>query len=62
LVVDPSGKGEDIRKVCGWVNMMEILRTHVWKWKNETWWNYSRNGGEKIKENDGGSEYNYDIL
>jgi hypothetical protein len=29
LVVDPSGKGEDIRKVCGWVNMMEILRTHV---------------------------------
>jgi hypothetical protein len=62
LVVGPSGKGEDIRKVCGWVNMMEILRTHVWKWKNEVCWNCSRNGGGKIKENDGGSEYNYDIL
>jgi hypothetical protein len=23
--------------------------------------NYSRNGGERIKENEGGGEFNYDI-
>jgi hypothetical protein len=26
---------------------------YVCKWKNETCWNYSRNGEEGIKENDG---------
>jgi hypothetical protein len=25
-------------------------------------WNFSRNGGTGIKENDGGDEFNYDIL
>jgi hypothetical protein len=31
-------KGEDIRKVCRRVkvNMVEMLCTHVCKWKNET--------------------------
>jgi hypothetical protein len=29
LVIGPGGKGEDIRKVCGWVNMVEILCTNV---------------------------------
>jgi hypothetical protein len=39
------------------VNMVQILSTHVWKWKNETCQNYSRNGG-RIKENDGGGNSN----
>jgi hypothetical protein len=38
------------------VNMVEILCTHVWKWKNET----GRQGGG-IKENGGGGEFNYDM-
>jgi hypothetical protein len=39
-----------------------MLCAHVCKWKNETCGNYSRNGGRWIKENDGGGEFNYDIL
>jgi hypothetical protein len=31
-----SGRGEDIRKGYKRVNMVEILGTHVYKWKNET--------------------------
>jgi hypothetical protein len=30
-----SGRGEDTRKGCRRVNMVEIY-THVYKWKNET--------------------------
>jgi hypothetical protein len=30
------GGGEDIRKGCRRVNVVEILCTHVCKWKNET--------------------------
>jgi hypothetical protein len=51
-----SGRGEDIRKGYKRVNMVEILCTHVWKWKNET----GRQGGG-IKENGGGGEFNYDM-
>jgi hypothetical protein len=40
----------------------EVLCTHVWKWKNETCWNYSKKGEKGIKENDGGDEFNYDVL
>jgi hypothetical protein len=40
--------------------MMEILCTHIWKWKNKVCWNYSKNGGNK--ENDRGGEFNYDIF
>jgi hypothetical protein len=43
------------------VIMVQILCAHVYKWKNETWGNYSLNGGRRIKENDGG-EFNCDIL
>jgi hypothetical protein len=42
------------------VDMVEIFCTHLCKWKNETCWNYSRNGGEEIKENDGGGKFKYD--
>jgi hypothetical protein len=55
-------EGEDIRKGCRRVNVMEILCTHVCKWRNETCRNYSKNGGRVIKENDGGGAFNYDIL
>jgi hypothetical protein len=37
----------------GWkkMNMVEILSTHVWKWKNETWWNYSKwRMGDEVNE------------
>jgi hypothetical protein len=33
-----------------------ILCIHVQKWKNKTWWNYSKNGG--IKENNEGGKFN----
>jgi hypothetical protein len=42
--------------------MMEILCTHVCKWKNETCSNYSRRDEGRIKENDGEGEFNYDKL
>jgi hypothetical protein len=32
------------------------------EWKKEICWNYSRNGRRGIKENDGGVEFNYDVL
>jgi hypothetical protein len=38
------------------------LDSVVEKRKNETCWNYSRNERGGIKKNDGGDEYNYDIL
>jgi hypothetical protein len=28
------------------VNVVEILGTRVWKWRNETCWNYSKKGCE----------------
>jgi hypothetical protein len=46
-------EGENIRKGCRRMNLVEILCSHVWKWKNETCWNYSKYWGEKkIKENE----------
>jgi hypothetical protein len=56
--VSTSRRGEEVGKVCEKVNMVQILCTHVCKWKN-----YSRNWGHRgIKENDGEIEFNYDIL
>jgi hypothetical protein len=55
-------QSEDLGKLCCRVNMVEMLCTHVWKWKNKICWNYSRNGGKRIKEDNGGGELNYDIL
>jgi hypothetical protein len=34
--ISNSGKVEDLRKECRRENMVEILHTHVCKWKNET--------------------------
>jgi hypothetical protein len=39
--------------------MVGILCTHVCKWKNETCF---RIRGRRIKENDGGDVFNYDIF
>jgi hypothetical protein len=55
-----GGCGEDIRKECKRVNMSEVC-THIWKWKNKTCWNYSKNEGWGDKEDDGGGEFNFDI-
>jgi hypothetical protein len=33
---DTSGRGEDVGKGCRRVNMVQILCTHVFKWKNAT--------------------------
>jgi hypothetical protein len=44
-----SGRRKDIRKGCRRVNMVEILCTHVCKWKNETCRNDSRNRGREDK-------------
>jgi hypothetical protein len=45
---------EDVRKECRKMNIVEILGAYVWKWKNETCWNCSKNGERRMKENDGG--------
>jgi hypothetical protein len=42
-------EGEEVGKGGRKVNMVQILCTHVCKWKNETCGNYSRNGGEEDK-------------
>jgi hypothetical protein len=42
--------------------MVQILWTYACKWKNETSWNYSRNWGSEVKENDGGDELKCDIF
>jgi hypothetical protein len=44
------------------VNMLEILCTHVCKWKNDLCWTSLGTGGRGIKENDGRGEFKYDIL
>jgi hypothetical protein len=41
---------------------VQILCTHVLKWKNSICCNYSRNGGGGLRENGGGGEFNYDIF
>jgi hypothetical protein len=39
-----SGRGVEVGKGCGRVNMVQILCAHVCKWKNGTCRNYSRDG------------------
>jgi hypothetical protein len=48
------GAGKILDKGIGWW----IWCTHVWKWKNETCWNYFKNEGGGVKENDGGGKSN----
>jgi hypothetical protein len=51
-------EGDNVGKWWRMVNMVQILSTHVCKWKNETCGNCSRNEGGGIKENDGGVNSN----
>jgi hypothetical protein len=53
LGVGSGGSGEEVRKRCKRVNVLEILCTHVWKWENEICW-HCLEMGEEEKENDGG--------
>jgi hypothetical protein len=48
-VVGSSWTGEDMGRGCRRVNTVQILCTHVYKWRNETCWNYSRNVGKNDK-------------
>jgi hypothetical protein len=41
--------GDEVGKGCGRVIIVQILCTHVYKWKNDICQNYFGNGG--IKEN-----------
>jgi hypothetical protein len=34
----------------------------IYKWKNDTYWNCSRNQGGGIKESGGGGDFKYDIF
>jgi hypothetical protein len=52
-----------VEKECrGRVNMVQILCILVYKWKNEICWNYFRNEGGGIKENDEVGEFIFDIV
>jgi hypothetical protein len=55
-----NGLGEDIRKGCSKMNMVEILFKHTCNWKIRPVPIPGMGRGE-IKENDGGGEFNYDI-
>jgi hypothetical protein len=44
------------------VNVVQILCTHVCKWKNDTTETISGMGGVKVKENGVGGEFKYDIF
>jgi hypothetical protein len=46
----------------GRVNMVQILCTHISKWKNETAEIVPRMGSGEIKENVGGGEFKCDIF
>jgi hypothetical protein len=62
--VGNSGRGEDVGKGCGKVNMVQILCTHVCKWKTrplETIPGMGERGGE-IKKNVEGGDLKYDIF
>jgi hypothetical protein len=60
--VGSSRRGEDVEKECRRVNIVQILCTHVCKWKMRPVETIPGMGGEGIKKNDGGGEFNYDIL
>jgi hypothetical protein len=59
--VGTSGKGKDVEKGCRRVNIVQILFTHVCKWKMTPVETIpGMEGG--IKENGGGGEFKYGIF
>jgi hypothetical protein len=56
---------EEVGKGHGRVNIVQILCTHVCKWKNDAYLLklFQELGGQrKMKENGGGGEFKYDIF
>jgi hypothetical protein len=47
--VGTSWRGKDMGRVSRWVNMLQILCAHIYKWKHETYWIYSMNRGRGDK-------------
>jgi hypothetical protein len=60
--VDSSGSGEGVGKKHGKVNMVQILCTHVGKWKIRPVETVPGMGQGGMKENVGGDELKYDIF
>jgi hypothetical protein len=44
------------------VNIVQILHTHICKWKNDIIWNYSRNRGRQKKESGRGGDFKYNTF
>jgi hypothetical protein len=62
LGVGVSGRRDTIRKACRWVNVIEIYVLMYENGKMRPVKTIPGMGGGGIKENDGGGEFNYDIL
>jgi hypothetical protein len=60
--VGTSGRGKEVGKGYGRVNIVQILCIHVYKWKNETTETIPGMGEMEIKENDGEGEFKNDIF
>jgi hypothetical protein len=58
----PVGEGRNIRKGCGKVNMVEYYVLMYENGKMRPVETLPGMGGGRIKENDGGGEFNCDIL
>jgi hypothetical protein len=54
-----SERGEEMRKGCMRLNMVQIWYTHVSKWKK---WKKKGTGERRTERNNGRGEFNYDIL
>jgi hypothetical protein len=52
-----SGRWEELEKSCKRVSIVQILCTHVCKWRMVSIETILEIGGGKIKENGGGSEF-----
>jgi hypothetical protein len=57
-----SGRGEDVGKGCVRVNIVQLLYTHVCKWKMIPVETIPGNEVGGIKENVGRDEFKYDIF
>jgi hypothetical protein len=53
-----AGGGEAVEKWCRWLNIVQILCTHVGKWNMPV----ETIPGMGIKENGGGCEFKYDVF
>jgi hypothetical protein len=61
-VFGTGGRGEVVGKGGRRMNTVQIMCTHVYKCKNDTCWNCSRNRGRGMKESGRRGEFKYDIF